>query len=65
MGTGGRPGKFPAKLVAVSKGLVTLDASAEDTEYLIPFEGQAVLVDITPAGGEHHSGVEGESSKNS
>ena len=63
MGVGPHPGKFPAKIIAVAKGLVTLDAKPEDTEYLEPFVGQTVSVDITPDhshGGKPDSGAEPE-----
>jgi len=46
---GGHPGKFPAKILAVAGDLLTLKASsAEDIEYLVPFENEAVTVEITP-----------------
>lgn len=58
---GGHPGKFPAKIVVVAEGLVTLDAKPEDVEYLAPFVGQVVTVEITPGhspGGKRRSGAQ-------
>lgn len=58
---GQRPGKFPATIKEVdNSGVVILQGHPEDTEYLVPFVGQVVTVDITP--GHADGGADGGAS---
>jgi hypothetical protein len=61
MGTGGRPGKFPAKVIKVTKTTVTFEASPEDLEYLKNQVGEIGIVEWTPNSYKSGSGAPAES----
>lgn len=48
MGTGGRPGKFPAMIVNVKSDTVTFKAAPEDIVYLKSQVGREGTVDWNP-----------------
>jgi hypothetical protein len=56
MGVSGRPGKFPATLVAVSNGSVTFKADPKDIVYLKNQVGQSGELDWNPSSYKPHAG---------
>lgn len=61
MGTGGRPGHFPATVMSVKNDMVTFKAAPEDIAYLKAQIGQAGTVDWNPSGSKPDAGYPGKS----
>ena len=60
MGTGGRPGKFPATVITVTKSTVTFKAAPEDIEYLKKEIGEKGTLEWTPSSYDAPAGAAAE-----
>lgn len=61
MGVGGRPGKFPATVLTVTKNTVTFKADPEYLEYLTAQIGEVGTLEWTPSFHQPGSGAPPES----